>query len=238
MNQPPAFDLAQEFRTAFHFFNEHLFDNSLPEVVITTQRHGTHTLGFFASESYKARSFDPEEERSLPPEFTVHEIAMMPDMMEDRSDEEILSTLVHEMCHLWQQEFGKPSRNGYHNREWVEKMLKVGLHPSKYEKLDERNDAYWKKHEKELCPGEGPQTGQQMSHFIIPGGQFDRQAKALLETGFKLSLQQFKKLVVTKPKSKIKYTCPECNQNAWAKPGARIACADCKVIMKCKEEDK
>ena len=77
-----------------------------------------------------------------------------------------------------------------------------------------------------------------MDHFIIIGGKFDEQAKAMLKTGFKLSLQQDKKFgPLAKPKSKIKYTCQKCNQNAWAKPGARIACADCKVIMKCKEED-
>ena len=237
-NRTP-YDLAGEFHAAFRYFNEKLFDNSLPEVVITTQRHGTSTFGFFATDSYKARKFDPEKEGSLPPEFTVHEIAMMPDMMDDRSDEEVLSTLVHEMCHLWQHEHGTPSRSGYHNREWAAKMHQVGLHPSKYGKLDARNKTYWEKHKEEkdkICPGEGPQTGQQCSHFIIAGGLYDRQAKALLETGFKLSLQQFKKMTVVKPKSKVKFTCPKCNQNAWAKPGARIACSDCQVKMESEEE--
>ena len=31
------------------------------------------------------------------------------------------------MCHQWQQHFGKPSRNGYHNKQWADKMESVGL---------------------------------------------------------------------------------------------------------------
>jgi hypothetical protein len=27
--------------------------------------------------------------------------------------------------------------------------------------------------------------------------------------------------------SKRKFTCPECGQNAWAKPGARLNCGEC-----------
>ena len=237
MEKEKTYDLAQEFHTAFRYFNQHLFGNTLPEVVITTARHGKNTLGFFASESYKAREFDPEEEKSLPPEYTVHEISIMPDMMDDRSDKEILSTLVHEMCHLWQQEYGTPSRGGYHNREWGNKMKELGLQPTKFGKLDSRNVQYWNKRKGELPPGDGPETGQQMSHFIMIGFKFDVTADALLETGFKLSLQQFKKFTIERPKSKVKFTCPQCHQNAWAKPGARIACADCAVQMKSKEEE-
>ena len=58
------------------------------------------------------------------------EIALNPDTFEDRTDMEILNTLAHEMCHLWQHYFGKPSRGGYHNREWATMMEKIGLMPS------------------------------------------------------------------------------------------------------------
>ena len=40
---------------------------------------------------------------------------------------DILGTLVHEMCHQWQHELGNPSRSGYHNKEWGNKMKEVGL---------------------------------------------------------------------------------------------------------------
>jgi hypothetical protein len=34
-----------------------------------------------------------------------------------RKATEVLSTLAHEMTHLWQHEFGTPPRKGYHDRE-------------------------------------------------------------------------------------------------------------------------
>ena len=55
-------------------------------------------------------------------EETTDEIALNPATFHDRTAEEILSTLVHEMVHLWQHHFGTPSRASYHNREWAAKM--------------------------------------------------------------------------------------------------------------------
>ena len=49
-----------------------------------------------------------------------------PDIL-SRPIEESMGTLVHEMVHFWQQEFGTPSRRGYHNREWADKMEALGL---------------------------------------------------------------------------------------------------------------
>lgn len=45
------------------------------------------------------------------------EIALNPSHFKSRTDEQSLSTLAHEMAHLWQHHFGKPSRAGYHNKE-------------------------------------------------------------------------------------------------------------------------
>lgn len=39
-----------------------------------------------------------------------------------------MQTIVHEMVHLWQYEFGKPSHRTYHNKE-ADKMA-IGLMPS------------------------------------------------------------------------------------------------------------
>ena len=43
-----------------------------------------------------------------------------------KTDVWILSVLVHEMAHVWQQEHGKPGRGRYHNKEWAAKMLALG----------------------------------------------------------------------------------------------------------------
>ncbi len=42
-----------------------------------------------------------------------------------------LSTLVHEMCHVWQHHTpAKKCRGGYHDRVWGAKMEEIGLMPS------------------------------------------------------------------------------------------------------------
>ena len=40
---------------------------------------------------------------------------------------EILSTLLHEMCHSWQNQYGKPSSSWFHNKEFKIKMSEVGI---------------------------------------------------------------------------------------------------------------
>ena len=39
----------------------------------------------------------------------------------------VLCTLLHEQLHEWQQEFGKPSGNNYHNKEFREKSRALGI---------------------------------------------------------------------------------------------------------------
>ena len=40
---------------------------------------------------------------------------------------EILLTLLHEMTHIWQANYEKPSNNWFHNREFKHKMLDFGI---------------------------------------------------------------------------------------------------------------
>ena len=39
----------------------------------------------------------------------------------------ILATLFHEMCHSWQASYGSPSNSWFHNKEFREKMLEMGI---------------------------------------------------------------------------------------------------------------
>jgi hypothetical protein len=114
-----------------------------------------------------------------------------------------LSTLVHEMCHSWQQHFGKPSRTGYHNRQWAAKMIEVGLMPS------------------DTGAEGGKPTGQHMTHYIIDGGAFECAADELLATGFRLNWQSA--IWGTRPrprgKNKVKYTCPQLRAECLGQAG-------------------
>ncbi len=77
-----------------------------------------------------------------------------------------MQTLVHEQCHVWQNYYGKPSRRSYHNREWADKMIAIGLMPSTTGR-----------------PG-GKQTGQHMNDYVLAGGAFQTAAVDLMATGF------------------------------------------------------
>jgi predicted SprT family Zn-dependent metalloprotease len=191
----------QSFQYAFDFFNRHLFGNTLPQVLITLQRKA-NSHGYFHAEVFASRA---------DAKTYSHELAMNPETF-GRTDKEILSTLVHEMAHVWQQANGTPSRNGYHNQEWVEKMLEIGLHPTDNGEIG------------------GKQTGQKISHVIVAGGAYERAYEKLAADKFKLewvSRVPDPKTRGAKAASKTKYTCTECDQNAWAKPGAMLLCGDC-----------
>ena len=145
---------------------------------------------------------------------SADEIALNPDLMRARTLPETLSTLVHEMCHLEQAHFGKPSRNGYHNKGWADMMDAVGLAPFSIKDPTKR-------------------TGQSCSHKITEGGAFDTQCAALMADGFQLDWAT--KGARSKPKSKsqnkVKYCCPDCDVAAWGKPGLLILCADHNQLM-------
>jgi predicted SprT family Zn-dependent metalloprotease len=197
--------------SAYNWFNEQLFGGRLPPCLITLQRKG-RSRGYFANDRFGHR---------LNVGDLTDELALNPDTFGDRSDKEILSTLVHEMCHCWQQHFGTPPRRGYHNREWAERMIAIGLMPSDTGE-----------------PG-GKQTGQRVSHYIIEGGPFDRTGEALLATGFCLHWQSAALVgqqgKTANERSKTKYTCPSCGQNAWAKPDSALVCGECEEPMEPQE---
>jgi len=135
-----------------------------------------------------------------------------------RSIEQSLSTLVHEMVHLWQHHHGKPSRTGYHNKQWAEHMRGVGLVPSDTG-----------------APG-GREVGRRVTHYIEAGGGFERSCAGLMHKGFQLPYvelwgEQDAKKQKTKAASKTKYTYPECATNAWAKPEAKLICGECDEPM-------
>jgi hypothetical protein len=189
------------FQQAYDFFNKELFGGALPNVLVTLQRH-SRAKGYFAPERFAGRT-----EAKL----TAHELALNPDCFTGRTDEEILSTLAHEMCHVWQQAFGTPPRRSYHDREWARKMKEIGLQPSSTGE-----------------PG-GKETGQHMSHRIIQDGPYAKAYARLKATGLELHWQSAPEDPQAKAKraSKTKFTCPECGQNAWGKPDALLICGVC-----------
>lgn len=198
--QTPTAETYNGLQAAFDHFNKALFDQRLPPVMFTlTRRTGAH--GYFHAEQFKHRDGDQ-----------THEIALNPNTM-DREMRAVLSTLVHEMTHLEQQEYGKPSKGGHHNMEWANMMLKVGLTPT-----DTGNEG-------------GKMTGRKVTHMIDEGGPFDVAFQDLMPFDIPYFTQPRDKAEKKKDLSKVKTTCPCCDTKAWCKQGTRIVCGDCNEMM-------
>jgi predicted SprT family Zn-dependent metalloprotease len=142
---------------------------------------------------------------------TMHEISLNPESL-SRSPQRVLSTLVHEMCHLQRQVTGKaPGRNNYHDKAWAEMMLAVGLTPYNTKDPDKM-------------------TGQNCSHHIDKGGDYQRAFKAMpadLLLPFTHVPVIEKEKAASKSGQKVKYTCPQCEANVWGKPEVNVLCGDC-----------
>jgi hypothetical protein len=188
----------------FDHFNRELFSGKLPDVFITYQRKAG-MAGHFAADRYSGRIGT----------FGKHELALNPDAFISQTDKQICQTLVHEMTHVWQHAFGKPSARGYHNKQWAAMMKAIGLQPSNTGMVG------------------GKETGQHMMDYIIPGGRFEHTYEKLAASGWRLILQSAHRPGGQKaPNSKVKFTCPKCGeQNVWGKPDTRVDCHDCKVKM-------
>ena len=204
----PTRETYDPLQQAYETLNRALFDGALPNCLITLQRH-KHSYGYFCGDRFGRADGT----------FT-DEIALNPSHFRDRSQEEILSTLAHEMVHLWQHHFGKPWRGRYHNQEWAEKMRSIGLQPTSTGKDG------------------GAETGDVMDHIIVADGPFDRTVRKLLARGLVISwTEQPEKHVApddddedakaeSKSGKRVRYICPHGDMKAWAKHGAKLVCGE------------
>ena len=128
---------------AYDFYNKELFKNTLPLKVMITLERRANIKGFFSSSMF----IDDKN-------TSVAQITLNPFYFEKGNEREVLSTFVHEMCHLKMDLQGEKP-NGYHSKKWALMMNEIGLLPT-----DDGTK-------------EGKQTGFRMTHLIIKGGLFD-----------------------------------------------------------------
>ena len=200
---PPTLETYTELQGAYDQYNRALFNNALPPCLITLHRGVQRNYGHFCHKRFVRLS----DGRTA-----TDEIALNPRHFANRSVAQVLSTLAHEMVHLWQAHNGKPSRSAYHNRQWAEKMVSIGLQPSDTGQ-----------------PG-GKPTGQHVTHYLIQGGLFESATTKLLKNGFTLSWADAEAPGATQSKKsgkRIKYTCPTCGISAWGKSDLNLICGDC-----------
>ena len=224
MIMTPTKQQFEAFENAYQYFNEVLFHYELPPVILNLSRK-SKAMGFVAPFRWKAADTESTAKKDH-----IHELSINPEIL-CMDLIEVYSTLVHEQCHIWQYSCGKPSRTGYHNKEWADKMESVGLMPSSTGRAG------------------GKRTGQNMSDYPIENGVFLR-ALDNMPDSYKLPFisiegeRKYKSVSLGLPgatnilsdeqeaepkpkKNKVKYTCPSCNVNVWGKPDLNVLCGHC-----------
>lgn len=230
----PTIEFYSLFQFIYDDFNKNLFEGKLPDVMfVITRKKGT--FGYYIPERWVNGEHRSDELAVNPQYFAAYPLL------------EMLQTIGHEMCHVWQKHFGTPSRTNYHNAEFAEKMKSIGLMPSDTG-----------------APG-GKEKGQKMAEYPITNGIF---LKVVEELAYKTEMknlwvdiysmpyhkiEDLKKLLagldekLTTPqnsetrviestpenvrKAKIKYTCPNCNMNLWGKADLNVICGDCECNL-------
>jgi predicted SprT family Zn-dependent metalloprotease len=184
----------------YDYFNRKLFAGELGPCLLNLSRK-SKSMGFYSPGRWVGKETTAETK--------IDEISLSPDYLHV-SVKEYCQTLVHEMCHKWQHQFGKPTP-GYHNKEFAEKMKSVGLMPS---------------HNGQ--PG-GKEIGKKMADYSIEGGVFEKAFSEIPEEMLLpfIAHPDEEKKKKSKKKNKVKYTCPMCNANAWGKRGLLIHCGEC-----------
>ena len=216
----PTRETYEQLQHAYDRMNAGLFGGALPNALITLQRRN-RTYGYFSG-----GRFARDDGRQ------ADEIALNPAHFRDRPVQEVLSTLAHEMAHLWQHHFGKPGRGRYHNREWAAKMKETGLHPT-----DTGEEG-------------GKETGDHVHHIIVPDGLFDRLARKMLARGYVITWTEQPRLTPEgeagggergregKSGKRVKFICPHEHPDerdrvfkAWARHGAALLCGEHRAPM-------
>lgn len=193
----------------FHYYNNVLFESTLPECIISFDRNRKY-LGTFRPDKWKKKGQENQP---------IHEINLNPKAL--ALDSKFLhSIFVHELCHLQDQVFGKGAKWGYHTKKWGILMKAVGLYPSSTGEIG------------------GKETGRRVSHYIIPNGKFENAFEAISSkdiTRIELPYDPYDIQPITRLPSykttrsgiKTKYVC-KCGSKVWGKSGLDFACKICK----------
>lgn len=213
------------FQYVFDHYNGHLFGSEIKDPIIVIVRR-KNVAGYYIYQKW----FQMQENET-------DELALNPEMFLKFPLLEIVQTIVHEMCHAWQFHYGNPSYRAYHNREWAQKMISVGLMPT------------------DTGRAGGKTTGFRMDDYPIEGGEFLRASEELINSEVFAGLyyennpdifqnidaeaplfDQIKDMTLAQApeikdkRTKVKYSCPCCN--VWGKPGLDVHCNSCNRDMR------
>lgn len=207
---PPTIRQFGALQKAFGYFNRKLFDGQLAGLILTLNERA-HSKGYY-KQSHWVDDFN----------CVVAEINISPSTLL-RESKSMMSTLVHEMVHHAQYQFGSPGPAGYHNLQFARFMAACGLITSSTGN-----------------PG-GARTGYRMTHYIQKGGLYDEVFSAMPEefllpfkptSSYDPSHRGKKECATafsTANRNKIKYQCMSCKRAFWGSTDLFFICGHCGI---------
>ncbi|RHU07129.1 SprT-like domain-containing protein [[Eubacterium] hominis] len=187
----------EKLESLFSKFNERFYEGELQKPVITVSPDTTKGAYGWCT-SWKAWTDSDDSEG-------YYEINMCAEHL-NRKFEEVCSTLLHEMVHLWnlQNEIQDTSRNGsYHNKKFKDVAECHGL-------IIEKDKKYgWTL----------TSLNEEAKVFI----------KSLNADGFAIYRKKLAHIKSTSKQSTRKYVCPSCGCIIRATKEVRVICSDCNV---------
>lgn len=211
------------------FLNKELFKGELDECMYVFSRNKNVIGGYFSPDRWTN-----DDGKSIP------EIAINANLMVDGDLQYLLTVLIHEQAHLWQHLHGKPGRGGYHNREWADKCIEIGLQPFGPDGKDTGDSIDTKL----ISGGKAEQVialivTERADEFVFPwfadplmvdSGQQPRDPSPE-ELGKEGNEQAPEEKVRKRAGKRDKYTCPQCGANVWGRADLHILCLDCNRPM-------
>ena len=183
----------------FDYYNQALFQGQLKYCFIYLKKKGV--IGFISPESINTQK------------APAHGSSPNPQDMEWESMEFHIN-FVHYMLHIWQRDYGNPSRNGYHNTDYTQKSEEVGIITSSTGE-----------------PG-GKRTGQKVFPYHAPGGLFVKSYNDFPKDEIEyLPLPVMGDPANSSKDNKTTYQCPCCGNKAYGKQNILIVCFVCFELL-------
>lgn len=215
--------LYTKFQTIIDMIEQEFFlskgKKAFPKIVLALNNRCSSCVVAFVAPDYL---FDKKDEEK------VQYLAINPKYMQ-RDISEIVATLCHELCHVYEVAYIHIPRGGYHTKAWCDLMRGCGLEPIF------NNKSKTSVHRK-----------------IVEGGVFEEFCKKFDKDFFSIveysqdmdtnkgegGADNADKPVKKYNRNKIKYTCPECDTHVWGKAGLNIYCNDCECSFEEEENEE
>lgn len=198
-----------ELYRAFAILNKEKFDDSLPYPVITIQKDDKNSsFGYFIKDKIWKRKGDENP--------SLYEINLNPNLFGSMPVNEIIGTLLHEMCHYYHAVNSIVDCKGKsHNKTFKATAESVGLIVEKAKGvgfgLTTNSDELNQFIEEEIAPDEDSFA---WFRYVEP------------------------KEIKPRKKTSFTFTCPTCGMKAKGKENIRIKCAVCDEDMQIEEVEE